>query len=129
MQLIYWTNTRRIDSAYEQLRGTSRHSRTPTQKRAHFGYPQDYRILIWKLYSTDATPLSLLTMRLPTLLMGMGSVHKVTQETGGEVSDVASVGMLDAALTGVISRLRRGCALGACLTASKIPERCVSHDM
>ena len=47
-----------------------------------------------------------LGMRFPNILMGMGSVHKVIQETGGEVIDVASVGMLDAALTGVISRLR-----------------------
>lgn len=59
--------------------------------------------------SGEATPLS---MRLPTMLMGMGSVHKVAQETGGEVIDVASVGMLDAALTAVISRLRLRYALG-----------------
>ncbi len=59
--------------------------------------------------SGEATPLGL---RLPNLMMGMGSVHKVAQETGGEVIDVASVGMLDPALNGVVARLRLRYAIG-----------------
>jgi VWFA-related protein len=59
--------------------------------------------------SGDQTPLG---MRLPTLMMGMGSVQKVAHETGGEVIDVADVHMLDAALGSVISRLRLRYALG-----------------
>jgi len=59
--------------------------------------------------SGEATPL---TMRLPNLLFGAGSVHKVTQETGGEIIDVTSVGMLDAALGAVVSRLRLRYSLG-----------------
>ena len=59
--------------------------------------------------SGESTPLS---MRLPNIFIGMGSVHKVVQETGGEVIEVASVGMLDAALTAVVSRLRLRYALG-----------------
>jgi Ca-activated chloride channel family protein len=59
--------------------------------------------------SGEATPLG---MRLPSLLSGMGSVRKVAQETGGEVIDVGGVGMLDAALSTVISRLRLRYALG-----------------
>jgi Ca-activated chloride channel family protein len=59
--------------------------------------------------SGDATPVG---MRLPSLLSGMGSVRKVAQETGGEVINVAGVGMLDSALSAVISRLRLRYALG-----------------
>jgi Ca-activated chloride channel homolog len=57
----------------------------------------------------DPTPLG---MRLPSILTGMGSVRKVAQESGGEVMDVAGVGMLDSALNAVISRLRLRYALG-----------------
>ncbi len=53
-----------------------------------------------------------LGLRLPDLVAGMGSVRKVAQETGGEVIDVASVGMLDPALSGVVSRLRLRYAIG-----------------
>ncbi len=59
--------------------------------------------------SGEPTPLG---MRLPNIMMGMGSVHKVAQETGGEVIDVASVGMLDAALNMVVTRLRLRYAIG-----------------
>jgi VWFA-related protein len=59
--------------------------------------------------SGEQTPLG---MRLPSLLMGLGSVQKVAHETGGEVIDVAGVHMLDAALGSVISRLRLRYALG-----------------
>ena len=59
--------------------------------------------------SGDANPVG---MRLPSLLSGMGSVRKVAQETGGEVINVAGVGMMDAALSTVISRLRLRYALG-----------------
>ena len=57
----------------------------------------------------EATPL---TMRLPNLLGGLGSVSKITRETGGEVIDVGSFGSLDAALATVISRLRLRYTLG-----------------
>ncbi len=53
-----------------------------------------------------------LGMRVPWILSSMGSVQKVAQETGGEVIHVTSVGMLDSALSGVISRLRLRYALG-----------------
>ncbi len=59
--------------------------------------------------SGEPTPF---TLRLPTMMMGMGSVHKVAQETGGEVIDVESVARLDAALREVVSRLRLRYALG-----------------
>ena len=59
--------------------------------------------------SGEAVPL---TMRLPNLLLGAGSVRKVTQETGGEVINVAGIGMLDAALEAVVSRLRLRYSLG-----------------
>jgi Ca-activated chloride channel family protein len=59
--------------------------------------------------SGDVNPVG---MRLPSLLSGMGSVRKVAQETGGEVINVAGVGMMDAALSTVISRLRLRYALG-----------------
>ncbi len=59
--------------------------------------------------SGEAIPLG---MRLPDLMMGLGSVKKVAQETGGEVIDVASVGMLDPALSAIVSRLRMRYAIG-----------------
>ena len=59
--------------------------------------------------SGDNPPMA---MRLPNWVTGLGSVGKVTQETGGEILDVANVGMLDAALGAVISRLRLRYCLG-----------------
>jgi VWFA-related protein len=53
-----------------------------------------------------------LASRLPSLVMGAGSVGKVTQETGGEIIDVANVRSLDAAMRNVISRLRMRYSLG-----------------
>ena len=60
---------------------------------------------------TSGEPLPL-GMRLPSMVMGMGSVQKVAQETGGEVINVASVGMLDPALDQVVTRLRLRYAIG-----------------
>lgn len=60
---------------------------------------------------TAGQGLSLAT-RLPSLVMGAGSVGKVTQETGGEIIDVANTRSLDAALGSVISRLRMRYSLG-----------------
>jgi hypothetical protein len=57
----------------------------------------------------ESTPL---TMRLPTWMSGMGSVRKVTRETGGEIIDVRRVGSLQAALAAVISRLKLRYTLG-----------------
>jgi VWFA-related protein len=57
----------------------------------------------------ESTPL---TMRIPNWLGGMGSVRKITEETGGEIIDVLSTGSLDAALATVISRLKLRYALG-----------------
>jgi VWFA-related protein len=59
--------------------------------------------------SGESIPLG---MRLPTVMMGLGSVQKVAHETGGEVFNVSGVNMLDAALGTVISRLRLRYALG-----------------
>jgi VWFA-related protein len=59
--------------------------------------------------SGEAIPLG---MRLPNVMMGTGSVQKVAQETGGEVINVAGVGMLDAALGSVVSRLRLRYSIG-----------------
>jgi VWFA-related protein len=59
--------------------------------------------------SGEATPMAL---RLPNMFFGSGSVHKVTQETGGEIIDVTSVSALDAALGAVVSRLRLRYSLG-----------------
>ncbi len=59
--------------------------------------------------SGESTPLAL---RLPNLLSGAGSVNKVAQESGGEVINVTDVSMLDAALGGIIARLRLRYALG-----------------
>ena len=53
-----------------------------------------------------------LSMRLPSALLGAGPVGKVTQETGGEIIDATSVAALDAALGGVIARLRTRYSLG-----------------
>ena len=57
----------------------------------------------------EPTPL---TMRLPIWMSGMGSVRKVTRETGGEIIDVRRVGSLQAALAAVISRLKLRYTLG-----------------
>ncbi|HVN77643.1 MAG TPA: VWA domain-containing protein [Terriglobia bacterium] len=53
-----------------------------------------------------------ITMRLPDLLGGKGSVSKVTHETGGEIIDVQRTGSLDAALADVVSRLKLRYTLG-----------------
>jgi VWFA-related protein len=53
-----------------------------------------------------------LASRLPSLVMGAGSVGKVTTETGGEIIDVANVRSLDSAMRNVISRLRMRYSLG-----------------
>jgi Ca-activated chloride channel family protein len=47
-----------------------------------------------------------------TLAMGAGSVRKMTEETGGEILDVESVGSLRAAMAAVISRLKTRYTLG-----------------
>lgn len=57
----------------------------------------------------ESTPL---TMRLPTWVAGLGSVRKVTRETGGEIIDVRRVGSLQAALAAVVSRLKLRYTLG-----------------
>ena len=57
----------------------------------------------------EATPL---TMRIPNWLGGMGSVRKITEETGGEIIEVWSAGSLDAALATAVSRLKLRYALG-----------------
>jgi Ca-activated chloride channel family protein len=54
----------------------------------------------------------LLALQLPSLLGGAGSVSKVTQETGGEIIDVANAASLNAAMGNVISRLRMRYSLG-----------------
>ena len=59
--------------------------------------------------SGQAPPLS---MQLPSILTGAGSVGKVTRETGGEIIDARNVASLDAALSAVISRLRMRYSLG-----------------
>jgi len=59
--------------------------------------------------SGEAPPLS---MQLPTILTGAGSVGKVTRETGGEIIDARNVASLDSAVSAVISRLRMRYALG-----------------
>ncbi len=59
--------------------------------------------------SGEGSPLAI---RLPSLLMGNGSVKKVAEESGGEVIDVAGTRMLDTALGGVVSRLRLRYSLG-----------------
>jgi VWFA-related protein len=53
-----------------------------------------------------------LPMQLPSLITGIGSVKKVTQDTGGEIIDARSVASLDVAVAGVISRLRMRYCLG-----------------
>jgi VWFA-related protein len=59
--------------------------------------------------SGQALPLA---AQLPSLLAGAGSVSKVTGETGGEIIDARNVASLDAALAGVIARLRMRYCLG-----------------
>jgi Ca-activated chloride channel homolog len=53
-----------------------------------------------------------LGMRIPNLMIGAGSVSKVTEETGGEIIDARNVASLDSALGAVISRLRMRYAIG-----------------
>ena len=53
-----------------------------------------------------------LTMPLPSILTGAGSVSKVVRETGGEIIDARTVASLDTALAGVIQRLRMRYSLG-----------------
>jgi type IV secretion system protein VirB10 len=57
----------------------------------------------------EAVPI---TMRLPSLLSGAGSVPKITRETGGEIIDVAGSGGIGAALNTALSRLRLRYTLG-----------------
>jgi Ca-activated chloride channel family protein len=52
------------------------------------------------------------TGRLSGWLGGLGSVRKITGETGGEVIDVRRVGSLQAALSAVVSRLKTRYTLG-----------------
>ncbi len=59
-----------------------------------------------------------LTLSLPSALLGAGPVGKVTQETGGEIIDATNVAALDAALGGVIARLRMRYSLGYAAPAS-----------
>jgi len=59
--------------------------------------------------SGDSIPL---TMRFPNWIGGKGSVRKVTQETGGEIIDVDTMGSLNAAMAAVVSRLRLRYTLG-----------------
>jgi VWFA-related protein len=53
-----------------------------------------------------------ITLRIPDLLGGKGSVSKVTRETGGEIINVERTGSLDAALADVVSRLKLRYTLG-----------------
>jgi VWFA-related protein len=53
-----------------------------------------------------------ITMRIPDLLGGKGSVSKVTRETGGEIINVQRTGSLNAALADVVSRLKLRYTLG-----------------
>lgn len=55
---------------------------------------------------------SSLTMRLPNWLGGPSSVNKITQQTGGEIIDVQSVGSLQAAMAAVVARLKTRYTLG-----------------
>jgi VWFA-related protein len=59
---------------------------------------------------TSGVPMNL-TNPLPSLIFG-DSVHKVAQDTGGEVINVSHVGSLDSALSGVIAKLRTRYTLG-----------------
>ena len=53
-----------------------------------------------------------MTVPLPSIFTGAGSVSKVTRETGGEIIDARTAASLDAALAGVIQRLRMRYSLG-----------------
>jgi Ca-activated chloride channel family protein len=53
-----------------------------------------------------------LTLPMPSILTGAGSVSKVVRETGGELFDARNVASLDTALAGVITRLRMRYCLG-----------------
>ncbi len=57
----------------------------------------------------EETPLA---MKIPVWLGGAGSVRRITEETGGEILDVRGAGSLQAALAGVISRLKTRYTLG-----------------
>ncbi|MBM3788951.1 MAG: VWA domain-containing protein [Acidobacteria bacterium] len=52
------------------------------------------------------------TLRLPNLVIGAGSVKKITGETGGEIIEVGSAGSLDAALATAVARLKLRYTLG-----------------
>ena len=60
---------------------------------------------------TPGEPLPFL-LRLPAKATGVGSVHRITEETGGEIIDLDEVGSLQAALAAVISRLKLRYTLG-----------------
>jgi len=51
-------------------------------------------------------------MRIPVWLGGVGSVRKITEETGGEILEVRRAGSLGTALASVISRLKTRYTLG-----------------
>jgi Ca-activated chloride channel family protein len=53
-----------------------------------------------------------LTMPLPSIFTGAGSVSKVVRDTGGEIIDARTVASLDTALASVIQRLRMRYSLG-----------------
>ncbi len=53
-----------------------------------------------------------LTLRLPNLIGGSGPVPKITEETGGEIIEVAGNGSLDAALKTAVERLKLRYTLG-----------------
>ncbi len=77
------------------------------------------RETITKMLETDTVVYSLKTqgsalqigMQLPSVIFG-DSVKKVAQETGGEVIQVTQVASMNAALAGVISRLRTRYSIG-----------------
>lgn len=65
------------------------------------------------IYSVKTAGMGLpITMRVPHWIGGAGSVRKVTEETGGEIIDVANSGSLDAALAAVVLRLKLRYTLG-----------------
>ncbi|HEY2934112.1 MAG TPA: VWA domain-containing protein [Acidobacteriota bacterium] len=66
------------------------------------------------IYSVKTVGISLpVTLWIPNrLMLGMGSVRKVTEQTGGEIIDAAGSGSLDAALGTAVLRLKRRYTLG-----------------
>jgi type IV secretion system protein VirB10 len=65
------------------------------------------------IYSVKTAGLGLpITLRVPNWIGGAGSVRKVTEETGGEIIDVASSGSLDAALAAAVLRIKLRYTLG-----------------